>query len=247
MSMLRPGFRRIRLGVTALLAVLLIAGCAVVWTPGPLISLAELGSPDVVFRGAPEAGIIALTIDDGPHPETTPKILAVLDRHGAWATFFLLGENAQAYPELVETIRDRGHEIGNHLMRDERSVTRGRETFQRDLAAADSILAIDEPKWFRPGSGWYADWMLEEAERQGYTCVLASAYMQDVKIRRVGLIQWLLKRRVRPGDIVVLHEGSDSRRWTPAVLDEVIPYWQDRGWAVGTVGDLLVQPAEGGR
>ena len=155
--------RWFRLVVVAAIAGLLISGCSLVWLPDPAVSIAEWRSPDVIFRGANSSGFIALTIDDGPHPDTTPEVLDVLDRHGAWATFFLLGENAREYPELVEEIRARGHEVGNHLMRDERSVTKGLETFRRDLAQADSILQMEEPKWFRPGSGLYAEWMLEEA------------------------------------------------------------------------------------
>jgi peptidoglycan/xylan/chitin deacetylase (PgdA/CDA1 family) len=233
-------YRRVRTGVLLLLVGVLIAGCAAVWIPDPLVGIAEMYRPEVVYRAPRATGVIALTIDDGPHPETTPAILDVLDRHGVWATFFLLGENAWAHLDLVETIRDRGHEIGNHLMRDEKSVSLGREIFARDLARADSILAIEGPKLFRPGSGWFAGWMLEEAEAQGYRCVLASAYVQDTKIRKASVIAWLLKNQTRAGDIVVLHEGRPDRTWAPEVIDELIGYWHSKGWRVGTVGDLVL-------
>jgi peptidoglycan/xylan/chitin deacetylase (PgdA/CDA1 family) len=210
-----------------------------VWVPDPAVSIAQWRSPEVIFRGDRTAGLIALTIDDGPHPDTTPQILDALDEHGAWATFFLLGENAQKYPELVEEIRVRGHEVGNHLMRDERSITKGPETFRRDLAEADSILEIEEPRWFRPGAGWYAGWMLEEAGRQGYRCVLASSYVQDTKLLKPGIIIWLLRQQTGPGEIVVVHEGRPSRRWAAEVIDELIGYWHAEGWQVGTVGDLM--------
>lgn len=229
----------IRWGIVVLVAGLTMSGCAVVWVPDPAVSVAEWRSPDVVFRGERASGLVALTIDDGPHPDTTPAILDVLDAHGAWATFFLLGENARQYPELVEEIRARGHEVANHLMRDERSSRLGREEFARQLAEVDSLLTMEGPRWFRPGSGWITGWMLEEAASQGYRCVLASAYVQDTKIRNAGLITWLLKQQTGPGDIVVLHEGNPQRTWAPEVLDELIGYWHDRGWAVGTVGDLV--------
>lgn len=218
---------------------LLISGCSMVWIPDPAVSIVEWYSPEVIFRGDRESGLIALTIDDGPHPDTTPAILDVLDAHGTWATFFLLGEKARKYPELVEEIRTRGHEVGNHLMRDEKSVSLGREQFAADLAEADSLLWIEGPKWFRPGSGWYAGWMLQVAEAQGYRCVLASVYVQDTKIRKPRLITWLLKQQTEPGDIVVVHGGSSDRDWAPEVLDGLIGYWHDRGWNVGTVGDLM--------
>lgn len=235
---LRPR-RWIRIMIGALLAFMLFAVCVAVWLPGPLLSIAESRLPGAVFRGPRSSGLIALTIDDGPHPDTTMDLLATLERHEAQATFFLLGENVIAYPDLVDSIRIRGHEIGNHLMRDERSVTKGRDQFVRDLTMADSLLALSDPKWFRPGSGWTAGWMIEEATREGYTCILASAYVQDVKLRNGAVISQLLKWRVGPGDIVVLHEGDPSRTWAPRVLDQLIPYWRSKGWKVGTVGQLM--------
>lgn len=215
-----------------------------VWVPDPVVSIAASTSPEVIFRGARGSGLIALTIDDGPHPDTTPAILDVLDEHGAWATFFLLGDNARRYPDLVEEIRARGHEIGNHLMHDERTAAKGLEAFRRDLADADSILSIEEPKFFRPGSGWYTGWMLEEAELHGYRCVLASAYVQDTKLRKPGIIAWLLKRQAGPGEIVVVHEGRPDRTWAPQVLGELIDHWHAKGWAVGTVGELVALSSE---
>jgi peptidoglycan/xylan/chitin deacetylase (PgdA/CDA1 family) len=231
--------RLIRAGLAVTLAGLLMTGCAMVWLPDPAVSVAAWRSPDVIFRGARTSGFIALTIDDGPHPDTTPAILDVLDEHGAWATFFLLGENARQYPELVEEIRARGHEVGNHLMRDERSVAKGLEVFRRDLAEADSILEMEEPKWFRPGSGRYAGWMIDEAKAQGYRCVLASAHVQDVHLRHAGTITWLLMQQTGPGEIVVVHEGAPDRNWAPGVIDSLIDEWHSRGWQVGTVGDLM--------
>src|SRR5260370_16308127 len=69
----------------------------------------------VVWRGDP-AGTprVALTFDDGPHPEATPRVLDALARAGVPATFFLVGEHAQRWPALVRRIRDEGHLIGNH-------------------------------------------------------------------------------------------------------------------------------------
>src|SRR5206468_4992188 len=58
--------------------------------------------------------IAALTFDDGPHPEFTPRLLDILDKHRARATFFMLGENARRHPDLVQRVAQVGHVIGNH-------------------------------------------------------------------------------------------------------------------------------------
>lgn len=66
------------------------------------------------LRGPAKSGCVALTFDDGPNPEHTPAVLETLARHGANATFFVLGQQVERHPELFDRIRDAGHEIGNH-------------------------------------------------------------------------------------------------------------------------------------
>lgn len=73
--------------------------------------------------------------------------------------------------------------------------------------------------------------------------MLGSAYVRDTKLRHAGAITWLLRRRTHAGDIVILHEGSKSRTWTPEVLDALIPYWKKKGLEVGTLGELLRKSA----
>jgi peptidoglycan-N-acetylglucosamine deacetylase len=68
----------------------------------------------VTFRAAPSARIVALTVDDGPTPEWTPQVLAILRQHGARAMFFRVGERALAAPDLVVQTAEAGHEQGNH-------------------------------------------------------------------------------------------------------------------------------------
>ena len=84
----------------------------------------------VTFRAAPSARIVALTIDDGPTREWTPRVLAILRRHGAKATFFRVGERALAAPDLVMQTADAGHEQGNHTWAHD-DLTRHDEAFDR--------------------------------------------------------------------------------------------------------------------
>src|SRR5437868_9128984 len=86
-------------------------------------------------------GRIALTFDDGPDPELTPRVLDLLDLHGARATFFCIGERARRYPELVEAIVARGHAVENHTLCHRLDFsTFGPAHMQREIAAAQQLL-----------------------------------------------------------------------------------------------------------
>lgn len=114
-----------------------------------LASLARAGH-------AVEHGTVALTYDDGPHPAFTPVLLDILDEAGARATFFVVGERAEAHPEIVRRMADEGHSVGTHSMRhaDLRRIRRAeaRDEIARGRVAVESILGRSVPL-FRPPKG----------------------------------------------------------------------------------------------
>ena len=134
-----------------------------------------LSGSRVVASVATRENHVALTIDDGPHPATTPELLRVLRSHGARATFFLIGERAQSPPDLVRRIAADGHEVANHLMHDQPSIRLPATEFRRQLAQVHELLApFGDVVFFRPGSGWITRRMLRDAAAQGYTCALGT-------------------------------------------------------------------------
>lgn len=191
----------------------------------PAVRLLSRAVPgDVLWFADTREPVFGLTFDDGPHPQTTPGLLDVLREHGARATFFLIGERVRAHPELVERIAAEGHELGNHLMRDERSVLAPDERFARELAETSALLSpYGEIRWFRPGAGFFTPRMLRTAAEQGLRAVLGTVVTPD-------------KELIRPGSIVVLHEGTSNRRGVVAATDELLGAVDLR--AV-TVSDLL--------
>src|SRR5690242_1650193 len=121
------------------------------WREAAARAAARLIPADVLWYVDTGAPAVGLTFDDGPSPHTTPELLDVLARHRAHATFFLIGERVRAYPELVAAISAAGHEIGNHLMRDEPSVRLPEQRFARELAEVTALLTPYGPvRWFRP-------------------------------------------------------------------------------------------------
>ena len=70
--------------------------------------------PDIIFCGKTDEKVVALTFDDGPHPEFTPKLLKILANHNIKATFFVSGKHVEQHKEIIHNIIDNGHELGNH-------------------------------------------------------------------------------------------------------------------------------------
>lgn len=222
-----------------LLIALIIAGSGCVLFPSrPLLH--HLDSVDeAIFTIPTERRHAALTIDDGPDPEATPLILDVLAKHGVKATFFLLGEKAEAHPELVEMIVAAGHEIGNHGWRDRRARSLSAEEFEADLRRTENVLADHAaPQWYRPGGGLYSEAMLDVVDQCDYRMVLGSIYPHDAHLHSVAFASKYLEARTRPGDIVVLHDGGERGERTARVLNSVIPKLRERDLELVTLGEL---------
>src|SRR3954465_12275337 len=115
------------------------------WRDAPARAASRLIPADVLWYVDTGAPAVGLTFDDGPSPHTTPELLDVLARHRAQATFFLIGERVRAYPELVAAISAAGHEIGNHLMRDEPSVRLAGQRFAREFGGGTALGTPGRP------------------------------------------------------------------------------------------------------
>ncbi|MGX6604741.1 polysaccharide deacetylase family protein [Micromonosporaceae bacterium Da 78-11] len=195
---------------------------------------------DVLWFVGTDAPVFALTFDDGPSPATTPQLLAVLARHRARATFFLIGDRVRDHPELVAAIVGAGHEIGNHLMRDERSALLPEAQFRRDLAEVGALLAPYGPvRWFRPGSGLFTPRMLRTAAQQNLRAVLGTLVAAHHGEPADDRIVRRLLAGIRPGTIAVLHEGTPHRRAVAPATDELLTALTARGLTSVTVSELV--------
>ncbi|MGK5678123.1 polysaccharide deacetylase family protein [Actinoplanes sp. URMC 104] len=210
------------------------------WRDPAVRALSRLVPGDVLWYVETRAPVFALTFDDGPHPVTTPQLLDVLRRHRAHATFFLVGERVAANPEVVARIVAEGHEIANHLMRDERSASLPDDRFRADLAEVTRMLSAYAPvRWFRPGSGLYTSRMLRSAAEQGLRAVLGTLVAGHTGGPRDQAIAGSLLPSIRPGSIVVLHEGTDCRLGVVASTDELLTALAARGLRAVTVSALI--------
>jgi peptidoglycan/xylan/chitin deacetylase (PgdA/CDA1 family) len=193
----------------------------------------------VVYYVPTERRAIAMTIDDGVDPVTTPAILDTLDKHGASATFFLVSDSIPGHEAIVKRILLEGHEIGHHMTRDETTIALSAEDLEHKFRrAAGALEAFARIRWFRPGSGLFDDKMLELSRNQGYRIAMASVPPVDTVLadatQMADLIDWMIE----PGSVVVLHDVGERGRRTAETLELLLPALKRRGYAVVSLGEL---------
>lgn len=224
----------------AFAGVLGLAAFVVVWQP--LFAYDVLGQafPRIVWRVDTRRPLVALSFDDGPAPDHTPKVLEILARHGAHATFFLIGDRVVAHPQTVAQIRAGGHEVANHhyTLRSTLRMTDGE--FVRGLRDTEAALNLEGPrKLFRPPGGRIRSRQLDEAIRQGYTCVLGSAYPFDGQHPPAAYIRWVVGKNLAPGTIVILHDGIADPSRSIEALPGILEAGRRQGLRFVSVGELL--------
>jgi peptidoglycan-N-acetylglucosamine deacetylase len=185
---------------------------------------------------------LAITFDDGPHPEGTPRMLETLAEFDARAAFFVVGEQVVKRPELARQIVEAGHVIGLHgyLHRPHtlRSAKQIDEDFERGLAAIEDATGV-QPRLHRPPYGIYSPASLHMARERGLQPLLWSKWGKDW--RKVTTPEQITKRvvtGVKAGDVILLHDADYysarcSHRRTAAALPEIMKTLKSAG--LGTV------------
>ncbi|HIY26243.1 MAG TPA: polysaccharide deacetylase family protein [Candidatus Acutalibacter pullistercoris] len=193
----------------------------------------------------PETGkTLYLTFDAGYENGNTAQILDALKKHGAKATFFLVGDFIQAEPELVRRMAEEGHILGNHTCsHPDMSQIAGEEEFRRELEDNEALCreaaGVELSKLYRPPQGKYSRRNLEMAQALGYRTVFWSLayvdWLQDDQPTKTEAFQKLLPR-VHPGAIVLLHTTSSTNA---AILDELLTQWEQLGYQFGDLEQAL--------
>jgi peptidoglycan/xylan/chitin deacetylase (PgdA/CDA1 family) len=184
--------------------------------------------------------VVALTVDDGPHYKTTPKLLATLREKHAKVTLFILGENAKRHPEILAQAVADGHEIATHAFSHRllTKMSRGEIGTELDKAEQAITKVAAKPVLFRPPGGAYNDAVLAEAKKRGYTTVLWSVDPGDWRRPSVDQVVNSVLCNVEPGSIVLLHDGQYPLP-TPEAIGIIIDKLRERGYKLVTVSELL--------
>jgi peptidoglycan/xylan/chitin deacetylase (PgdA/CDA1 family) len=177
---------------------------------------------------------IALTIDDGPHPTWTPKILAVLARHDIQATFCVVGENAAAHPDLIAAVIDGGHQIANHTFSHPMNFAAQRPARIRAQIerATEAILAGggNQPTLFRAPGGTWSDSVIAACESAGLRPLDWSVDTRDWALPGVDDIVRIILAKTKPGAIILDHDGGGNRAQTVDALAIALPRLLDAGY-----------------
>jgi peptidoglycan/xylan/chitin deacetylase (PgdA/CDA1 family) len=191
----------------------------------------------LVRRGPPTPRRVALTFDDGPDP-LTEQYLDVLDRHGVFATFFLVGKAcASRYEDLLEIVR-RGHEVASHGYTHRKFPNLRHHEIMAELGGTAAILP-PTPDWrlVRPPQGATSVRSLVSCARAGYTTVLWSLDSDDCRLHTPDAVAARCAPEFcAPGEIILLHEGQ---RWTLEALPMIIDRLRDDGYVLVTLSELL--------
>lgn len=191
---------------------------------------------DLYGTGSRASACIALTFDDGPDPQLTPRLLDLLASEGVRATFYLVGEAVVAAPAIAARIAAEGHEIGNHSWSHPLLPRLSTEGVAAELAAADAAIAAATGVWpatVRPPKGAYDDAVLHSA---GRPVILWSVATLDWLHEDVDFAVSRATRRLGPGTIVLMHDVQ------PIVVAEtagIIAAARARGLGFSTVSELL--------
>ena len=191
--------------------------------------------------------LVAITFDDGPNPVSggTEEILAVLAKHNAKATFFMLGTQAEEFPEMAKKVADAGHQVATH------SYSHDEKHYLNQTTTEDVIYQIStarkivgeatgtDPAYIRPPGGNIDGKAILAADTLADGYIGWSIDTLDYTLPGSDSIARTILSEVEPGAVVLMHDGGGDRTQTAEALDEAIPKLQEEGYTLVTVDELV--------
>lgn len=172
----------------------------------------------IIWKFPDATNTVYLTFDDGPHPEITPWLLALLNKHHAKATFFCLGKNAEKYPALLQQILNEGHSIGNHSHMHLNGWKTKNEDYRNDINMANQTL---KSNLFRPPYGRIKPSQVSQLSAS-YKVINWSLMPGDFDESITSSQCFRNLQKAQSGDIIVLHENDKSRKHLEYSLPEFL-------------------------
>lgn len=187
----------------------------------------RLFSKNVEFRIKTNEKTIFLTFDDGPVPEVTLKVLALLKKYNAKATFFCVGDNIRKHPECYQSILKEGHSVGNHTMYHSNGpITK----FEDYKASVEECEAFCKTNLFRPPYGRITKKQFQFVKSKGYRVILWTVISFDYNQKYTPALCLRNSLKLKAGDIILFHDNPKAERNMFFCLERVLSFYSERGY-----------------
>jgi polysaccharide deacetylase family sporulation protein PdaB len=199
----------------------------------------------VINHGSTSSKKVALTFDDGPDNTYTPKILDILKNNHIHATFFVIGEHAEKYPQILKRIEQEGHIIGNHTWDHADLPKLTKDQIQGEIDHADKVIQSivgHAPLLFRAPYGAISQDVVADASATGHQTIGWSVDTLDWDGKSVQQILSAVKKEVKPGAIILQHcAGGKGGKLSNTVeaLPQIITYLKSKGYSFVSIPELL--------
>lgn len=193
--------------------------------------------------------VVALTFDDGPSPEWTPKILDELKKADIKATFFMLGEHVERYPQIARRVVEEGHEIGNHTYDHHVLIYYTTQELEREIRDCEKVIRDitgQTTRYFRPPKAWLTMQEKKKIDGMGYRTVLWTLNSKDWVTFDGKYIVGYLLGHIKPGDILLFHDSGGvftaeggNRQETVKSISLLAEKLKKKGYSFVTITELL--------
>lgn len=183
---------------------------------------------------------IAITFDDGPNPEYTEKILKLLSDYNAKGTFFCIGKLVEKHPDILKSISNGGHVIGNHSYSHSISIDfKNSDSWLEEITKTDAVIerAIGyKPKLFRPPFGVTTPHLSTAINITGHKVIGWNIRSYDTAIKKENIILKRITKRLKPGSVILLH---DTHEHSIPVLEHLLQFLKTHNYTMSTINELL--------
>ncbi|MEP6746552.1 MAG: polysaccharide deacetylase family protein [Bacteroidota bacterium] len=191
--------------------------------------------PDYLWSMPRNQKKIYLTFDDGPQPLVTPFVLDILKKYNATATFFCIGKNVAAHPDIYKRILTEGHATGNHTYNHLNGWKTKDKTYFENIIQASNYI---DSRLFRPPYGRITRFQAKQvAEKMDYTIVMWSVLSADFDVRITPQKCWSnVKRSAGNGSVIVFHDSEKAMERMGYALTEALEYFSKKGFVFEKLG-----------
>jgi len=189
--------------------------------------------PRYIWRIPTQQQNLYLSFDDGPDPEVTPYVLDLLDAFNAKATFFCVGDNIARFPEVLQDILKRGHQLGNHTQHHIKGWSTELQDYCADVEKCQNHIGpISQFPLFRPPYGRIRSDQGKILLSKGYSCIMWDilSYDYDKRLNTSVALRKIIQRS-RPGSIVVFHDSQKAKKQLKQLLPEYLQEMKNRGYS----------------